>query len=61
MASALDEGLSDWDRAFSYHPMPVEIAKAEGVWITDAEGRRFIDATGGAFRGYSWTRTSSSR
>ena len=29
--------------AHNYHPLDVVIKKAEGVWVEDAEGRRFID------------------
>jgi len=38
-----------WERAFSYHPFNVEIAKADGIYIHDTRGNRFIDATGGPF------------
>ena len=30
--------------AHNYHPLPVVIAEAEGVWVTDVEGRRYLDA-----------------
>jgi putrescine---pyruvate transaminase len=43
------EAQGDWDRAFSYHPFNVEIARAEGVFIYDTEGRRYYDASGGPF------------
>lgn len=29
--------------AHNYHPLPVVIARAEGVWVEDMEGRRFMD------------------
>ncbi|SIS47643.1 ornithine--oxo-acid transaminase [Salimicrobium flavidum] len=29
--------------AKNYHPLPVVIAKAEGVWVTDPEGNRYMD------------------
>jgi ornithine--oxo-acid transaminase len=29
--------------AHNYHPLPVVIAEAEGAWVTDVEGRRFLD------------------
>ena len=38
-----------WEKAFSYHPFNVEIAKAEGAFIYDTEGRRYYDASGGPF------------
>ena len=30
-------------RAHNYHPLPVVVADAEGVWVTDIEGRRYLD------------------
>ncbi len=29
--------------AKNYHPLPIVIAKAEGVWVEDAEGQRYMD------------------
>ncbi|HEX7995167.1 MAG TPA: ornithine--oxo-acid transaminase [Streptosporangiaceae bacterium] len=29
--------------AHNYHPLPVVIATAEGAWVTDLEGRRYLD------------------
>jgi ornithine--oxo-acid transaminase len=29
--------------AHNYHPLPVVIAQAEGAWVTDVEGRRYLD------------------
>jgi ornithine--oxo-acid transaminase len=29
--------------AHNYHPLPIVIAKAEGVWVTDPEGNRYMD------------------
>src|ERR1700758_4785562 len=29
--------------AHHYHPLPVVIAEAEGAWVTDVEGRRYLD------------------
>jgi len=29
--------------AHNYHPLPVVIAKAEGVWVRDVEGKRYMD------------------
>ena len=29
--------------AHNYHPLPVTIASAEGAWVTDVEGRRYLD------------------
>jgi ornithine--oxo-acid transaminase len=29
--------------AHNYHPLPVVIAEAQGAWVTDVDGRRFLD------------------
>ena len=29
--------------AHNYHPLPVVISAAEGAWVTDVEGRRYLD------------------
>ena len=29
--------------AHNYHPLPVVISEAEGAWVTDIEGRRYLD------------------
>ena len=33
--------------AQNYHPLPVVITAAEGAWVTDVDGRRYIDALAG--------------
>jgi ornithine--oxo-acid transaminase len=35
--------LVDRVSAHNYHPLPVVISSAEGVWVTDVEGRRYLD------------------
>jgi ornithine--oxo-acid transaminase len=30
--------------AHNYHPLPVIVAHAEGAWVTDVDGRRYLDA-----------------
>jgi ornithine--oxo-acid transaminase len=35
--------LSEAHGAHNYHPLPVVIAEAEGAWVTDADGRRYLD------------------
>ena len=35
--------LTDAHSAHTYHPLPVVIAEAEGAWVTDVEGRRYLD------------------
>ncbi|WP_078854509.1 ornithine--oxo-acid transaminase [Streptomyces sp. NRRL F-5135] len=33
--------------AHNYHPLPVVVASAKGAWMTDVEGRRFLDMLAG--------------
>ncbi|MEV0961153.1 MULTISPECIES: ornithine--oxo-acid transaminase [unclassified Streptomyces] len=33
--------------AHNYHPLPVVVATADGAWMTDVEGRRFLDMLAG--------------
>ncbi|WP_435897348.1 ornithine--oxo-acid transaminase [Streptomyces tsukubensis] len=33
--------------AHNYHPLPVVVATADGVWLTDVEGRRYLDLLAG--------------
>jgi ornithine--oxo-acid transaminase len=35
--------LSEQHSAHNYHPLPIVIAEAEGAWVTDLEGRRYLD------------------
>jgi ornithine--oxo-acid transaminase len=41
--------LADAERwtAHNYHPLPVVIADAEGAWVTDVDGRRYLDFLAG--------------
>ncbi|PYZ95487.1 ornithine--oxo-acid transaminase [Alteribacter lacisalsi] len=36
-------GLTEKYGARNYHPLPIVISKAEGVWVEDPEGNRYID------------------
>jgi ornithine--oxo-acid transaminase len=36
-------GLSEEHSAHNYHPLPIVIAEADGAWVTDVEGRRYLD------------------
>ena len=29
--------------AHNYHPLPVVVADGEGAWVTDVEGKRYLD------------------
>lgn len=33
--------------AHNYHPLPVVVARAEGVWVEDVEGNRYLDMLAG--------------
>jgi hypothetical protein len=43
------EALADAERwtAHNYHPLPVVIAEAEGAWVSDVDGRRYLDFLAG--------------
>jgi ornithine--oxo-acid transaminase len=47
MGAAELTALSERYSAHTYHPLPVVIAEAEGVWVTDVEGRRYLDMLAG--------------
>src|ERR1700749_4601482 len=34
---------ADAHSAHTYKPLPIVIAEAEGAWVTDVEGRRYLD------------------
>ena len=40
---ALDEQYA----AHTYHPLPVVIKEAKGAWVTDVDGRRYLDCLAG--------------
>jgi ornithine--oxo-acid transaminase len=35
--------LEDAWGAHNYHPLPIVIAHAQGAWVTDVDGRRYLD------------------
>jgi ornithine--oxo-acid transaminase len=35
--------LAEQHTAHNYHPLPVVVSQAEGAWVTDVEGRRYLD------------------
>lgn len=37
----------DAHSAHTYHPLPVVVATADGAWMTDVEGRRYLDLLAG--------------
>ncbi|MEV8534990.1 ornithine--oxo-acid transaminase [Streptomyces sp. NPDC051211] len=38
---------ADAHSAHNYHPLPVVVSSAEGAWMTDVEGRRYLDMLAG--------------
>lgn len=36
-----------WVNTFSYHPLDVELSRAEGIYLYDDKGNKYIDASGG--------------
>ena len=31
--------------AHNYHPLPVGLAQGDGAWVTDIEGKRYLDSS----------------
>ncbi len=51
-ATAAGTAAAEFDRAeartaHNYHPLPVVVAHAEGAWMTDVDGRRYLDLLAG--------------
>jgi ornithine--oxo-acid transaminase len=44
--SAHLELVEEWS-AHNYHPLPVVLTSGEGPWVTDVEGRRYLDCLAG--------------
>ncbi|HEX6248176.1 MAG TPA: ornithine--oxo-acid transaminase [Nocardioidaceae bacterium] len=47
LGSAEHIALTEQWAAHNYHPLPVVISSAEGAWVTDADGRRYLDCLAG--------------
>ena len=39
--------LTETYAAHNYHPLPVVLANGEGAWVTDVDGRRYLDCLAG--------------
>jgi ornithine--oxo-acid transaminase len=39
--------LAEEYSAHNYHPLPIVVAQAHGAWMTDVEGRRYLDLLAG--------------
>jgi ornithine--oxo-acid transaminase len=35
--------LAEQHTAHNYHPLPVVVSEAEGAWVTDVDGKRYLD------------------
>jgi ornithine--oxo-acid transaminase len=46
-ATAEHERLMHEHSAHNYHPLPVVIEHAQGAWVTDVEGHRYLDCLAG--------------
>jgi ornithine--oxo-acid transaminase len=46
-ASARFIALDEQYAAHTYHPLPVVISEGRGAWVTDVEGRRYLDCLAG--------------
>ncbi len=48
-ASAANAAIQAMDAhaAHNYHPLPVVLARGEGVWVWDTDGRRYLDMLAG--------------
>jgi ornithine--oxo-acid transaminase len=42
-ATAAAIAVEDASLAHNYHPLPVVVSTAEGAWVTDVDGRRYLD------------------
>ena len=43
LSSADHIALADKHLAHNYHPLPVVLARGDGAWVWDVEGRRYLD------------------
>src|SRR3954463_6481791 len=39
--------LTETYAAHNYHPLPVVLSSGEGAWVTDVDGRRYLDCLAG--------------
>ena len=46
-ANDVEFGRAEARTAHNYHPLPVVVAHAEGAWMTDVDGKRFLDLLAG--------------
>ena len=48
-ATAGDRAIAEVEAhaAHNYHPLPVVLARGEGAWVEDVDGRRYLDMLAG--------------
>lgn len=46
-ATEMHEELVQEHSAHNYHPLPVVVAEGSGAWVTDVEGRHYLDCLAG--------------
>ncbi|CAN5377750.1 ornithine--oxo-acid transaminase [soil metagenome] len=46
-AGEIEFGRAEARTAHNYHPLPVVVAHAEGAWMTDVDGSRYLDLLAG--------------
>ncbi len=46
-STATHMALTERWAAHNYHPLPVVLAHGDGAWVTDVEGRRYLDCLAG--------------
>jgi ornithine--oxo-acid transaminase len=46
-ATEMHEELVHGHSAHNYHPLPVVVAEGNGAWVTDVEGRHYLDCLAG--------------
>ena len=39
--------LTEQHAAHNYHPLPVVLSSGQGAWVTDVDGRRYLDCLAG--------------
>ena len=48
--TAAEIALVERYAAHNYHPLPVVLTHGEGAWVTDVDGRRYLDCLAGLLR-----------
>ena len=46
-ATVRKKAVTERYAAHNYHPLPVVLSHGEGAWVTDVDGRRYLDCLAG--------------